>query len=148
MLSPEVLRRYHCFSPVSEETLKAVAVMADEAVVPANTRIYSEGDPAEILSLIVEGTVDIQQTLGDGQRRTVDTLEPGDLLGWPAMVEPYRITCIATARTRTRLIKIPAPPLRALCARDPQLGYRIMGQVIKLLADRLEGARVQLVTAS
>jgi CRP-like cAMP-binding protein len=147
MISPELLRRYQCFASVSEESLKAVAVLADEAVVPAGTQIHNEGEPADILSLIVEGTVDIKYTLANGERRTVDTLEPGDLLGWPAMVEPYRITCIATARTPTRLIKIDAKRLRALCEKDLLLGYRIMGQVTKLLAERLDGARVQLATA-
>ena len=147
MISPELLRRYPCFATIAEETLKAVAVIAEEATVPAGTQIHTEGEPADILSIIMDGTVDIQYTLVTGERRIVDTLESGDVLGWPAMVEPYRITCIATARTATRLIKVDAKRLRDLCERDTLLGYRIMGQVIKLLSERLEGARVQLATA-
>ncbi len=90
--------------------------------------------------------VDIQYTLVTGERCTVDTLVPGDLLGWSALVEPYRMTAIATAPAGTRLIKIEAKRLRELCDRDPLLGYRLMSQVVKLLDDRLDGARVQLAT--
>ncbi len=148
MISPELLRRYPCFATIAEETLKAVALIAEEGAVPAGAQIHTEGEPADILSIIVDGKVDIQYTLVNGERRIVDTLELGDILGWPAMVEPYRITCIATARTATRLIKVDAKRLRELCERDTLLGYRIMGQVIKLLSERLEGARVQVATAS
>ena len=35
---------------------------------------------------------------------------------------------------------------QALCEQDRLLGYRLMTKVAELLADRLEGARVQLAT--
>jgi CRP-like cAMP-binding protein len=148
MISPELLRRYQGFAPVAEESLKAVAQMAEEALVSVGTEIHREGEPANTLSLIVDGEVDIQYVLGTGERRTVDTLGPGDILGWPAMVEPYRITCFAIARRATRLIHIDAVKIRALCDRDATLGYRILGQIIKLLSERLETARIQIVTAA
>jgi CRP/FNR family transcriptional regulator, cyclic AMP receptor protein len=146
MISPELLRRYNCFSPIGEESLKAVAMMANEAFVPAGTQLFSEGDPADTLSIIVDGEVDIQYTLGTGELRTVDTLVKGDPLGWSALVEPYKMTGAATASADTRLIKVDAKRLRELCDRDPLLGYRLMTQVVKLLDDRLHGARVQLAT--
>ncbi|NLF08468.1 MAG: cyclic nucleotide-binding domain-containing protein, partial [Pirellulaceae bacterium] len=76
--------------------------------------------------------------------RTVDTLVDGDLLMWSALVEPYKATAQATTTKETHLAKIKADKLRALCEEDPMLGYRLMTQVAKMLANRLEGARVQL----
>jgi CRP/FNR family transcriptional regulator, cyclic AMP receptor protein len=146
MISPEMLRRFSCFAPVSEETLKALAMIARETVVPKGTRLFGEGDPATEMSIVVEGEVDIQQTIGAGELRTVDTLVGGDLLGWPALVAPYRVTCIAIACTDTRLIKIEAQRLRELCEQDPQLGYRLTTQICRLLADRLDATRLQLAS--
>lgn len=146
MISPELLRRYSCFSPINEQTLVAVAMISDEAFVPAGARLFSEGDPADTLSLIVEGEVDIQQRLGSGELRTVDTLVAGDLLGWSAMIEPQKRAAVAVARKDTRLIRIDARRLRELCDQDCSLGYRLMGQVAQRLADQLDGARVQLAT--
>lgn len=147
MVSPEMLRRYPFFAPISEESLKQVAMLAEEKRVPAGKTMFYEHDPADHLYVIVKGEVNISYTLGSGEQRVVDTLVDGDLLVWSALVEPYRTTGIGTTSKDTHLIAIEAAGLRKLCAADPELGYRLMSQVVKLLAHRLVGARVQLATA-
>lgn len=144
MISPEVLRRYPYFANVNDESLKTVAQIADEKSVPAGTQMFSEGDPADTLNIIVQGEVEIQYVLGSGERRTVDTLVDGDILGWSAIIEPYKYTAVCTTKKDTKLVAIQAQKLRNLCDRDPMLGYRLTNQIAKLLAHRLEGARVQL----
>jgi len=144
MISPEVLRRYPYFADVSEESLKQLAMIAEEKAIPANTVVFNEGDPAEYLSVILQGEVNIQYRLGTGELRTVDTLVAGDLLGWSALIEPYRYTAIATTTKPTQLARLDGPRLRKLCEDDPLLGYKLTTQIAKLLAHRLEGARVQL----
>jgi CRP/FNR family transcriptional regulator, cyclic AMP receptor protein len=144
MVSPELLRRYPYFAAIAEPSLKEIAMMAEEVSVRPGTRMFSEGDPANSLYLITKGEVNIQYTLGSGELRTVDTLVDGDLLVWSALIEPYKTTAIGTATKETHLVKISATCLRDLCDRDPEVGYRLAIQVAKLLAHRLESARVQL----
>src|SRR3989339_837083 len=108
MISPEVLRRYPYFASISEDSLKAIAMMAEEKPIAAGTQLFCEGDPAESLSVIVTGQVEIQYILGNGDRRTVDTLIEGDLLMWSALVEPYKATAVGTASKPTRLVSIEA----------------------------------------
>ena len=147
MISPEMLRRFSCFSPIRAESLKALAMLSREECVPAGRQLFATGDPADALSLIVDGEVNIQYTLGTGELRIVDTLVAGEILGWPALVEPYRITCIATTCKPTHLIWIEAKGLRELCEQDPLLGYRLMTEVITILTERLEATRAQLATS-
>ncbi len=144
MISPEVLRRYPYFAGIDDESLKQLAMIAEERSVPANTVMFREGDPATHLSVILKGEVNIQYVLGTGELRTVDTLVDGDLLMWSALVEPYRATALGTTTKETQLARIDASKLRQLCTKEPILGYRLMTQVTKLLAHRLERARVQL----
>lgn len=144
MISPEVLRRYPYFAAVSEESLKQVAMIADEKCVAAGTRMFNEGDPAKALNIITKGEVNIQYLLNTGEHRTVDTLVDGDILGWSALVQPYKYTAICTSTKETQFVSIDSAKLRDLCEREPVLGYRLMTQIAKLLAHRLEGARVQL----
>lgn len=144
MISPEVLRRYPYFAGLSDESLKQLAMIAEEQTVPANSVMFREGDPASHLSVVIKGEVNIQYMLGTGELRTVDTLVEGDLLMWSALVEPYKATALGTATKETRLVRIDAAKLRMLCENEPILGYRLMTQVARLLAHRLEGARVQL----
>ncbi len=144
MISPEVLRRYPYFAGIDEESLKQLAMIAEEKAVPAASVMFREGDPATHLSVILAGEVNIQYMLGNGDLRTVDTLVEGDLLMWSALVEPYKATAVGTTTKETRLARIDAAKLRALCDKEPILGYRLMTQAAKLLAHRLESARVQL----
>lgn len=144
MISPEVLRRYPYFAGISDESLTQLAMIAEEKTVPANTVLFREGDPASHLSVILKGEVNIQYVLGNDELRTVDTLVEGDLLMWSALVEPYKTTATGTTTKETHLVRIDGVKLRTLCAQEPILGYRLMTQVAKLLANRLEGARVQL----
>jgi CRP-like cAMP-binding protein len=123
-------------------------MIANERCVPAGTELFHEGDPADALSILVDGEVRIQYTMGNNELRTVDTLIQGDLVGWSALVEPYKMTSVATACTDCRLVVVDALRLRELCDRDPSLGYRLLEQVARLLADRLEGARVQLAAVA
>jgi CRP-like cAMP-binding protein len=146
MISPEVLRRYPYFAGIDEDSLKAVAMIAEEKSFPAGRHMFSEGDPADTMNIIIKGEVNIQFILGSGDRRTVDTLVDGDILGWSALVEPYKYTAVGTASKDTHLVAIHAQKLRGLCAKDPLLGYRLTTQIAKLLAHRLEGARIQLAT--
>lgn len=144
MVSPEMLRRYPYFAKVSEESLKEIAMMAEERSYPAGQQLFYQGDPADYLNIITEGEVQIQYELGNGEKRTVDTLVAGDILVWSAMIEPFRTTAIGTTSKPTKVIAIKAQPLRELCDRDPMVGYQLTREIAKLLAHRLEGARIQL----
>lgn len=146
MISPEVLRRYPYFADVSEESLKKVAMMSEEQTVASGTVLFREGDKADDLYIITEGEVDIQYTLGSGELRTVDTAVAAEMIMWSALVEPFRSTAIGTARKDSKLVAIPGGKLRELCEQDHDLGYRMLIGLVKLLAARLEGARVQLAT--
>ena len=147
MISPEVLRRYPYFASIGEESLKTLAMMAEEKTVPADTQMFNEGDPANCLFVITQGEVNIQYLLGSGELRTVDTLVDGDILCWSALIEPYKTTAIGTTAKETHLVCLDGQKVRQLCENDPLVGYRLTVQIAKLLAHRLEGARVQLAAA-
>ena len=144
MISPEALRRYHYFGNIGEESLKALAMIAEEKEVPGGTEMFREGDPADTLHVITQGEVEIRYLLGSGEERTVDTLVGGELLCWSAMIEPYKVTAIGTTTKDTALICLDGKKVRDLCDSDPRLGYQLTKEISKLLAQRLESARVQL----
>ena len=144
MISPETLSRYTYFAGISDEGLKRIAMIAEEKAIPGGTRVFSEGDPASHMLIIVKGEINIEFLLGNGELRVVDTMAEGDLLGWSALIEPYKMTANGTAAKNTDLIRFDAIKLRQLCEKDAVLGYHLITQIAKLLAHRLEGARVQL----
>ena len=143
MVSPELLRRFPYFSGIGHETLRKLAMLAEEKVFSAGETISREWERAEHMYVIVSGQVEIRYNVA-GEHRTVDTADERDLLLWSALVEPYRTTGTGVAARETRVIALPAAPLRQLCREDPRLGYHLMAAVVKALADRLDGTRIQL----
>jgi CRP-like cAMP-binding protein len=121
-------------------------MVSDEMSAAVGGTLFSEGDKADKLYIITEGELDLQYTLGSGELRTVDTLVAGDLVGWSALVEPYKSTATGTVKKDLKGISIDGLKLRELCEAQHDLGYRMLLCVTQLLATRLEGARVQLAT--
>ena len=146
MISPELLRRFPYFADVSDDCLRQVAMISEEKAIPTDTVLFREGDKADVLYIVIDGELDIQYTLGNGQLATVDTVVAGELSMWSSLVPPYKSTAVATARKDLKLIAIDAVQLRKLCEANSDLGYRILLSLTKLLSSRLEGARVQLAT--
>jgi len=146
MISPEILRRYPYFAAAQDEGLRAMAMICEEVAVPSGTVMYREGDKADKLYILVDGEVDIQYTLGSGELRTVDTIVPGELLMWSALVEPHKSTAVVTTRQNSKLIAVDAEKLRAFCAKAHPVASDMLLHLTKMLATRLEGARIQLAT--
>jgi CRP/FNR family transcriptional regulator, cyclic AMP receptor protein len=145
MISPEILRRYSYFAGIDDAVLRQIAMITEEKLhIPSGTQLFVESEPVKHLAIILVGEVNIQYLLGSGEMRTVDTLVGGDLLGFSALIEPYKYTGFGTTTQETDLALLDACKLRELCNRDPKLGYQLTMEVAKLLAHRLEGARVQL----
>jgi CRP-like cAMP-binding protein len=144
MISTELLRYYSYFAGVDNESLKAVASIADEALIAAGHTLFKEGDPARALYIVTNGQVDLHLTLGSGKEVVVDHAVPGDLMGWSVFVEPHLMRATATARKESKVIAIQATKLRDLCEKDTKLGVRLATQVAAALARRLNGAVTQI----
>src|ERR671910_254353 len=76
-----------------------------------------------------------------------DGLPGGALVGWSAFRPPYRATASVRCEQPSRLITMPVAAFEELFERDPGLGYLLLGRVAAGVADRLEQAREQLLTA-
>lgn len=148
MISPETLRRFSFFAGVEPALLKEIAMLGEEVAYQADEWLFHQGDPAEALYLILEGSVDLKMNLDEAGTRQVDvcTLVEGDVVGWSALVEPHVYTLGAVATGSTRLAKLDGAGLRNLMARDPAAGYWIMQRLTQVLARRLTNMRVRFAS--
>ena len=146
MVSSQILRRFPGFSRALERSVRSLAVISQEKHIKAGQEIFKECAPAEELCFIVEGEVDLSFELRDG-KAIVDTLVPGDMLCWSAIVEPYRTTATAEARTDVRLVAVSGPELLRMFERDNSLAFYLSTEVARCLSRRLKGAHVQLAAS-
>ena len=148
MVSPELLRRFPFFAGLTDEEIKSIAMISDEQKYDANSFIFREGNKAEKLFILIEGTVDIMiNTDEEGlQHETVSTLTHGDVFCWSAVVEPHKLTASAFAATPVTVIAMDGAGLRALFELDCHLGFRIMQKSATIISSRLKDTRIQMLS--
>jgi CRP/FNR family transcriptional regulator, cyclic AMP receptor protein len=147
MVSPELLRRYPFFGGLKDDELAGIAMIAEEVAYADGAVIFREGEMARCIYVLVAGTVDLVYEIQhpDGVITSyIGAIPAGEPFGISAFVEPYRLTATAKADGAVRAIAIDAAGLRALSEVDCHLGYAVMRQVARALAERLGFARVQL----
>ncbi len=74
----------------------------------------------------------------------IQTLGPGEVLGWSWLVPPHQWRFDAKAVGATEVLEVDGQWLRDRCEQDASLGYEILKRLTKLMADRLYATRCQL----
>ena len=150
MISPELLRRYPFFAFLDDTQQKALVMISEEISVEEGTIIFQEGQPANALYLLIEGDVDLYFVPDGGNHHAlrepilVGEINPGEPFGLSALIEPYALNATARVARDSRVLKIEASALRALCEVDSRLGYALMRQVARSALERLAFTRIQL----
>lgn len=154
MVSPEFLRFYPFFSFLSHEQLRRMAMITEEIEVPSGEVIFHSGEEADALYLLVDGAIDLHYVVVDelsGHERRdylVGTVNPGEVIGISAVVEPYRLTSTAVAAADSRLLRIDGAALLDLSEEQPDLGYGLQRMVARVGLERLHATQILLAAAT
>ena len=130
---------------LTPEQLNLLAEDSMPAEFQPGERILSEGAPANRFYLILEGRVELESSVLDGEPVAVQTLGAGDLLGWSWLFPPFCWHFDARAVLPTKAILFYAKHVRELCEQDHDLGYELMKRVSSILIQRLQCSRSQWV---
>jgi CRP-like cAMP-binding protein len=153
MITPELLHHYPFFGFLTTAQIKAMARIAKEESVESGTIIFREQEHADWLCILLKGNVDLFFTIEVEYHPELrkellfGTINPGEIFGISALIEPHILTSSARASKPSQVIKIEAPGLLALCNQDERLAYGLVSQVAKTTMQRLNATRLQLATA-
>lgn len=78
-------------------------------------------------------------------KSVVQTLGPGELLGWSWLVPPFRWDFGARAITTVTAAELDGGLLRELADKDPAFGYALTRALFEVLAHRLRATRARLL---
>lgn len=129
-------------SPEAVARLAGIAQMKDAAPGAELTR---EGQITDGLSIVLSGRVALRTLVPERGMVTILTVEPGDIVGWSAIVPPHRGTATAIAIEPVRLLELPGEPLRALLRSDHALAASVYPRVLQAVSRRLSATRLQLL---
>ena|SRR2546430_2823650 len=119
--------------------------LAREVSFAQDARIFEEQGTADRFWVIRSGAVTLDLKVPGRRPMTVDTLGPGDLLGWSWMFAPYTWDFGAEALSPVRAYEFDGAQVRALCDEEPALGLALVRAVAEVLAHRLQAARTRLL---
>jgi CRP-like cAMP-binding protein len=105
--------------------------------------LFEQGRPAKTLHVVVDGGL-VLRAEGDGQSVIVDTLGPGDLVGWSAMRENAVTLSAGRAVGATEVIAIPVDLIVDLAAGGSRESRRLLRRIVALAASHLEASWAQL----
>jgi len=112
----------------------------------AGSVILREGGDTPYLAAVESGRVALRLRVAEwGDRLTVVTVEASELLGWSAIVPPFRATVDAVATEPTRLRAIDATALRELLATECEVAAALLPLVLETVTTRLTGSWQQLL---
>jgi len=149
MISPETLRRYPLFAKQSPEMLKEIALLTHKENVDAGFQLFFEGEKANSLYLILEGSVELTMNIGGKGERKIERLSPlgqGEIVGWSAIVKPHIYTLGAQTDQSSRLVVFDGEKLRMLFDENPISGYHFMNKVAEVIGHRLVTKCTQIMS--
>ena len=139
------LRGRGVLAALGETQLRRLLAHARELQVGAGTTLFRQGDAADRFYVLREGAVQVGVPAINGPELEVQSLGPGDVIGWSWLIEPYRWAFDARVTRDARLLAFNGPEIIAECERDPALGYALFKVFAGLMSTRLHAARTRMM---
>ena len=133
------------FQGLSPEALELLSGCASNTRFADDDVLFREGDDANTFYVIRHGRVALETFVPARGPVTIETIDPGEVIGWSWLFAPYRWHFDARALTVVRATVFDGVCLREKCESDPALGYTLMGRFAQVLIDRLQSTRVRLL---
>lgn len=106
--------------------------------------ILRTGEYADRFYLICEGKIALEAESDGAPAVLLQTLGPGDLLGWSWLYPPFEWHFTARALEPCRAVELNAASLLIRAEEDPVFGYDLMRRVSKHLIQRMQMLRKRL----
>ncbi|EME55069.1 Crp/Fnr family transcriptional regulator [Amycolatopsis decaplanina] len=108
-------------------------------------RLFDEGGDADRCWLVISGHIVVDAHLGARGSVPLQSVGPGEPLGWSWLIPPYRWHFGAETAAPTRALVLDAERLRALIESDDALGFHFSRALLEALATRLQATRLRLL---
>ena len=133
------------FKGLNSQQLQLLAASALEMKFETEAILFEEGSPANRFYLILTGRVELSSEMEDRNVIPIQTLGPGDDLGWSWLFPPYSMHFTARALEPTTTIFFYGTRLREQCEQDHELGYQLMKRIAEVATRSLGATQRRLM---
>lgn len=140
-----ILAEHSFFADLDPDFMRLLVGCASNVRFPTGAYIFKAGDAANTFYLIREGQVALEIFPPQHKPIIVETLGVGEILGWSWLLPPFFWKFHAHAIRDVRAIALDGKCLRGKCEENHDLGYEVLKRFARIMEQRLEATRLQLL---
>ncbi len=141
----ETFAKHDFLKGLSKNARTTLAAGAQPFAFEAGDCLGKEGETSTNFYVIQKGHVQMQTYSPDHGAVAMQTVGPGEVVGWSWLIWPYRWRFDCLALDKVEGLAFDAEWLREQCEKDCELGYQIAKRLLGVTASRLAATRVQLL---
>jgi len=132
-VNPLLLGGFSTLASVETDELERLARDTESYLVPKGQTLFSQGDPADAVYLVLDGAVRLEHQDPDGQREDHEAFGLNASFGDVVLTGETSRHYTATTTARTLLLRLPLETLRDVLARHPEIAslwaYSVTGHL-------------------
>ncbi len=145
MISSKDLKETDLFKGLNLRQLQLLSKHFTERTFQTGEVIFSQGEPAQKLYILIEGEV----VLGIKAKGQIDITaysahKKGEVFGLPCLIKPYQNNVSAACNKRTKVLCIDGETLRKLMKKNSTMGLEIMSKIAETYLNRLNSTRAMI----
>ena len=146
MISLKDIKNFELFKNLNDDEVNELIGVGEKQTFEPEQKIFSEGNWARKIYLLLEGEVKIQfKSNTHSEILTIETISKGDIFGWSALTEPYSLTATALSMRKSIVVAWRGDAIRDLFEKNTRIGYVFMGEIARVISSRYKHARAKLI---
>jgi CRP/FNR family cyclic AMP-dependent transcriptional regulator len=140
-----ILKKTDLFKGIDFNVMEDIANICSEENYTKDTVLFEQGEEAECLYILEEGTVKL--VIKNGGSLVFSLTGPGEVFGWSSMVEPGLYTASGVCATDLKVVKFERKKLDKIFDLHPLTGITILRRLGGIFSKRLSSAYRDLLSA-
>jgi CRP/FNR family cyclic AMP-dependent transcriptional regulator len=136
----QVLRDSYLLSGLLEAHVDSVSALASVKTFAGGDQVVRQFSEGTDVMVVVDGKANVNSFTGE----KIAEVGPGSVLGEMSLVDEKPRSATVISAGGTTVVSIPRKALVQLMEEQPAIGYRVMGNVSRILTARLRAANVAL----
>lgn len=141
----EILRQHPFIASLSDAHMQVLVGCASNVKFAEGGPVFNEGEVANKFYLVRTGRIALETEVNARGKIRIQTVGPGDVLGWSWLISPFRWHFNAVAVAEVRAVALDGECLRKKCEDDRDFGYEMLSRFSHVMERRLEATRMQLL---
>jgi CRP/FNR family transcriptional regulator, cyclic AMP receptor protein len=140
--TPDALKSCALFKDFTDTGLQIIASISSERNYPKGVPLFVENMVADSMLILTAGRVKLTARGTSGEEVILGTeLNPGDVLGELALIQPSQRMCTATASTGVTAIEVRHADFQRLLAQKPQACLKLLMAIVGAFGQKVQDSR-------